>query len=251
MKKIIGLSVAIALIIALIGTGTWALFSDTEETLDNTFTAGIIDLEVPVGGGVVTVPVTGLTDLKPCETGYITITLTPTADSNPMHVWKHIKTIIDEDRVDTTITEPEQAWYTDENSGVAKNDIDRYIHFDMTVNDTEVVILESEGWLLSHNGTTASGIFDPEIIAGADNGVACHWIYLGILDPRTTGAYAGSVTTMVIEQSFHMDGSVGNWAQSDILTFDEEFFALQVVGSPTLADLPGDAVELPGYGFFN
>ena len=46
LKKIIGLSIAIALIVALIGTGTWALFSDQETATDNTFTAGTLNLQV-------------------------------------------------------------------------------------------------------------------------------------------------------------------------------------------------------------
>ena len=46
MKKILGLTVAALLIIALVGGGTWAYFSDTESSTDNSLTAGVLDLTV-------------------------------------------------------------------------------------------------------------------------------------------------------------------------------------------------------------
>ena len=46
MKKIIGLTIAAVLIIGMVGGGTWAYFSDTESTLDNTFTAGTLNLDL-------------------------------------------------------------------------------------------------------------------------------------------------------------------------------------------------------------
>ncbi len=50
MKKIIGLVVGIAVVVALVGTGTWALFSDTEQSVGNQMTAGVIDLEIDCAG---------------------------------------------------------------------------------------------------------------------------------------------------------------------------------------------------------
>jgi spore coat-associated protein N len=46
MKKILGLMVAALLVIALVGGGTWAYFSDTEQSTNNSLTAGILDLTV-------------------------------------------------------------------------------------------------------------------------------------------------------------------------------------------------------------
>lgn len=46
MKKILGLTVAAILVIGLVGGGTWAYFSDTEETTGNIFSAGTLDLGV-------------------------------------------------------------------------------------------------------------------------------------------------------------------------------------------------------------
>jgi spore coat-associated protein N len=44
MKKILGLTVAAFLVIGLVGGGTWAYFSDTEESTGNIFSAGTLDL---------------------------------------------------------------------------------------------------------------------------------------------------------------------------------------------------------------
>ncbi len=45
MKKIVGLTIAAILILALAGTGTWAFFRDTE-TSSGSLTAGTLDLQV-------------------------------------------------------------------------------------------------------------------------------------------------------------------------------------------------------------
>jgi len=44
MKKILGLSVAALLVIAMVGGGTWAFFQDTESSTANTLLAGTLDL---------------------------------------------------------------------------------------------------------------------------------------------------------------------------------------------------------------
>jgi spore coat-associated protein N len=46
MKKIMGLTITALLIIGLIGGGTYAYFSDTEVSEDNTLTAGTLDLNI-------------------------------------------------------------------------------------------------------------------------------------------------------------------------------------------------------------
>ena len=50
MKKILGLTVAALLVLALVGGGTWAYFSDVETSEDNVFTAGTLNL-VPSTSG--------------------------------------------------------------------------------------------------------------------------------------------------------------------------------------------------------
>jgi len=46
MKKILGLTIAALLVMALVGGGTWAYFSDVEQTTANIFTAGTLDLQL-------------------------------------------------------------------------------------------------------------------------------------------------------------------------------------------------------------
>ena len=49
MKKILGLTIAALLVMALVGGGTWAYFSDVETTSDSILTAGILDLGTIMG----------------------------------------------------------------------------------------------------------------------------------------------------------------------------------------------------------
>lgn len=52
MKKILGLAVAAMMVMAMVGAGTWAFFSDTETTTANILSAGTMDLQIG-GGGVI------------------------------------------------------------------------------------------------------------------------------------------------------------------------------------------------------
>lgn len=253
------MTIAVVLIIGLVVGGTWAFFSDIETTPDegyNTYQAGVIDLVLEQPGTVV---VDGeFTDLKPCQTGYLVIILSnPDGEhNNPMYVWKHITIDPLTDRDENGVTGPEEAYYLANSIQFppGKNDIDCYIHFDMWIANVDdpadldlsdpsstigtLIIDEADGWLLSDNTDTAEldQFLGPVIYPPDDNGISCWWIYLGRLEPGET---------MIIVQSFHLDGFVDNWAQSDTLFFTEEFFALQTVGNVTKGALPGP--EFPGY----
>ena len=94
MKKIIGLSIAALLIIGIVGVGTFAYFSDTATSTDNTWTAGTLVLSeattgsainnsyvVTPGGGINGSVQFGLTDpVKPGSSGIITWTLNNTGN---------------------------------------------------------------------------------------------------------------------------------------------------------------------------
>lgn len=54
MKKILGLTLAAVLIIAAVGGSTWAYFSDTENSANNTLSAGTMDLNINGGNSAVT-----------------------------------------------------------------------------------------------------------------------------------------------------------------------------------------------------
>ena len=46
MKKIFGLTIAAVLVMAMVTGGTWAYFSDTESSTNNSLTAGTLDLNI-------------------------------------------------------------------------------------------------------------------------------------------------------------------------------------------------------------
>ena len=54
MKKILGLTVAAMLVMGLVGGGTWAFFSDPEQSTGNTLGAGTLDLSLDGADAAVT-----------------------------------------------------------------------------------------------------------------------------------------------------------------------------------------------------
>ena len=74
MKKILGLTIAALLVMALVGGGTWAYFSDVETSTLNTFAAGTLDLEVDSENPWTSTPV-NILDIAPGDnSGDVTIT---------------------------------------------------------------------------------------------------------------------------------------------------------------------------------
>jgi predicted ribosomally synthesized peptide with SipW-like signal peptide len=197
VKKIVGLSIAIVLIIGLVAGGTWAYFSDIETAEDNTITAGTVDIAIDGKN-----PFTGtftIDDMKPCNVEYITFNIQNVGE-NPVVLWKHI-TIKSCDG--GTLTEPEATAqggvYPD--PGTERCNIQTVIEYDLTVGG--------------------------EVIFSADDGltmddIRCFWMPLGTLN---------SGDTLLVEQSYHMQADTGNWAQGDILTFNIEIYAEQRLGN--------------------
>jgi len=69
MKKILGLTIAALLVMALVGGGTWAYFSDVETSTGNTFVAGTLDLEVDTENPWASTPIdNSATPMEPGET---------------------------------------------------------------------------------------------------------------------------------------------------------------------------------------
>ena len=54
MKKILGLTIAALLVIGTVSGGTWAYFTDTEQSVNNSLTAGTLDLNIDGGDVAVT-----------------------------------------------------------------------------------------------------------------------------------------------------------------------------------------------------
>ena len=102
MKKIIGLTIAVLLIIGLVGGGTFAYFSDTETSTGNTLTAGTLNLQVGAADPV-TDKVT-LANIKPTDSGNAAIWLTKNTGSLQGTFSVAVSAITDNEN---TITEPE------------------------------------------------------------------------------------------------------------------------------------------------
>lgn len=132
--------------------------------------------------------IVNLTDLKPGDNQIVEKRLR--VIDNPANVWMHLISYETEQGVQT---EPELL----EEDGTPKHDIDNYLNYDLLVGENPIITLENE-------------IPFPDVFS-------C-WIPLG--------EFPGD-EEVIVEQSFHFDESVTNWAQGDLLTFTEEFFAQQ------------------------
>ncbi len=126
MKKILGLTIAIVLVIGLVAGGTWAIFSDTETTTENVFTAGTIDISLDPSDGQDVVTLEGYVDLKPCQTGY-TYTSIHNDGTNPADIWKHIANV---ENYENGTPEPELEYYADYPESEAYL-ISNWIHYDL------------------------------------------------------------------------------------------------------------------------
>lgn len=218
--KILASLLGLAVLAMVASAGTLAYFTDTEIVEDNRFIAGTINLSVNPDTGQVVETVDGDLDLKPSQTGYITIDLT-NEGTNPLEVWKHIADVENEGGLNP---EPEREFCGDADPECSDRLMSNRIHYDMTVDcvgcaSPGVEITEDEGFMLT-----------------GPRRVASYWIYLGIIPAQQT---------MTVEQSYHLDADVGNWAQGDIVCFDIEFFAQQTQGDP---QPPAPVPELPDYG---
>jgi len=65
MKKILGLTIAALLVMALVGGGTWAYFSDPEYSTGNILSAGTLDLTLKGGNADVQVLTTNVSNVAP------------------------------------------------------------------------------------------------------------------------------------------------------------------------------------------
>lgn len=110
-----------------------------------------------------------------------------------------------------------------------KNDIDTVIVYDMWIEN----FYGPGGTPLVFDDGIDKMIVDESEEFHIDD-IECQYIYLGTLDPD-------EIFTIV--QSYHMEADTENWAQSDKITFDIEFFAQQTFGSA-----PSPVPELPGHG---
>jgi len=140
MKKILGLTVAALLVMALVGGGTWAYFSDVETSTGNTLTAGTMNLTVDVsdGGGAITgtvIPeidgvnefITFPTDLAPGDSGSVTFTATGAGNvAGTLTITSTVTT------TENGAGEPETSATTPTNDGLGDGDLDDFAGVKLT-----------------------------------------------------------------------------------------------------------------------
>lgn len=223
-KKILASLLMIGILAAVLGGVTYAVFSDTETSVDNTMTAGTIDFSVnDENPWTSTEWSIGLGDLKPCVVRYGEFTIT-NVGTNPMNLWKKL-TIKTQDG--GVLTEPECV----EGGGVYDDIMGKCIgEYGERCNMASYTLYDMN---------VTIGDEDPEIIINHANQVRLDnvngvWIYLGELP-------AGG--SMIVNQSYHLsswDGAseptVTNWAQGDVLTFDVDLYGEQITGPGPNAD---------------
>ncbi|MEA2056710.1 MAG: TasA family protein [Patescibacteria group bacterium] len=214
MKKILTSALVLVATVSAVALGTSAYFSDTETSTNNTFTTGTIDISVDGENPWENIGHFDIADMKPSTVFHREVTLSNTGN-NPVNLWKKV-TDINYDGGE----HPESELAEDPNDNI--NDIGSAIRYDMSL-DGEEIIAESDNFVMDDGSNQL------------DNTTAIHgkYIYLGRIEPGMD---------MVVTQSYHMDASVTNWAQGDVMTFDVEFYAQQTSGG---APAPGD--ELAGH----
>lgn len=217
IKSILSSLMVIGIVASMMSAGTMSFFSD-EERAKGTFTAGTIDIELDPEEGQTVMTLAGNPDLKPCETGYIELKVRNNG-TNPLELWKHIENVVN---YENGINDPEQEYYDEYPESMDYN-ISDYVYYDLYVNGEPII--EFGDYVLTYN----------ESVNESWIGVECQWIYLGVLQPGET---------IIVNQSYHLNGLVENWGQTDRITFDMVFLAQQVEGAippeptPTLIGRP-------------
>lgn len=225
MKKIIMSLAMIAAVGAVVVGATGALFSDTEVSTGNTFTAGTID--IAVDGENPWVRSYHIGDLKPCETGYINFDI-QNVGMNPVNVSKELFNFTHQDMGEDyycdavngdVSSEPECA----AEAGGRIDNVETQIHYDLHVevyDDEENLIWWQEIFNVDEKKSLADvyGAFGSE--AGS--------VALGMIP---VGGH------MEVSQSYHFNCDAGNEYQGDGLMFDMKIYGEQLTGEDGMASV--------------
>ena len=204
MKKIITSLLTIGVLSTVIIGGTISFFSDTETSVNNTFTAGTIDIAVDGQN-----PWQGTfdwEDIKPGKEFEMSFNITNVGE-NPLKLWKIIKCVQYDDN---GVIEPEQDWYDEHPGESPKNDLDSAIVYEMEV-DGNMVISREAGITMAQIKDNYMGLVKLDQPFEQNNGD-------GILQPNDS---------VSVTQRYFMKEDTENWAQSDKMTFVIEIEARQ------------------------
>ena len=209
MKKILISLMSIALVIGLVGAGSFALFNDTETSTGNTFTAGTLDLNLD-GGNVNVVKFT-VADTYPGASGGGTWTLL-NAGSLAGYVDLENISVANAENYDADTNEAEAVDDTDTSNATGGGELGANL---------DVVLFWDDG---TGGGTPGNGIQDgaeATIYSGNLGGIAGNYEENYLLN--------GGATTY-ISMTWSIGTGVNNQIQGDSATLDITFELAQTTG---------------------
>ena len=231
-------SLAMIAFVAAIGVyATSSFFSDTETSVDNTFTAGTIDIDID--GHNPFIDNFDIGDLKPGEVGYINFRINNVGE-NPVDVSKKLHNFEPTDVTDDTSV---VGYPCPGTTGLATS-------LDYTASSEPECVREIELGA-RHDDVETKILYDLSVEVYDDNGAKIWWqtIYAvdGTDDKSLEDVYGIAGTTyvdlgmipvdgyMLVTQSYHFDSEAGNEYQGDGLTFDMEIYGVQLTGENGMA----------------
>jgi len=229
-------SLAMIAFVAAIGVyATSSFFSDTETSVDNTFTAGTIDIDID--GDNPFEKNFNIGDLKPGEVGYINFKIN-NVGQNPVDVSKSLYNFKPTDSnpsgyhcVGTTGGTPYDYYTSSEpecvaEAGTPKDDVETQILYDLSV---KVYATNDEGveptWYQTIYAVDGNGDKSLTEVYG-DNNTATNFVKLGMIP---VGGH------MLVTQSYHFNANARNEYQGDGLKFDMEILGEQLTGEDGVA----------------
>ena len=222
MKKVIGLTLAAILIAGIAGGGTWAFFSDSETSQNNTLMAGTLDLQVGA-----TDPCTEFIDigtqLQPGDSGNAADWAVTNLGNISGTLKVEVGTITN---YENTRTEPEQA-AGDTTAGATEGELGDFVDIAIWLDVNRSGGWDSGDMYLRSNGTVVNWVSGSSLPSEAYDDINN---YSGLSWDSTNGmpTLAGSgALDFMVEYDFPSDAD-DNRAQSDSSVFDITFTLEQV-----------------------
>jgi spore coat-associated protein N len=209
VKRILSLTIASFIILAMVGVGTWAYFSDTEQSTGNVFTAGTLNLKLSDANE---------TDQNGVTASFTSSNFNPGASVGPSTVTLKNTGNVTANHVDIKFTTSVTDYVSYDASDLGSNIADMSTVMKVTA--------------LSYAGTdlltqTTPGTFDNSFIEAADNAgnndgfITVNELNNKLVKNLTAPAANDGTEDFVI--TIAMDSSVGNGVQGDAVTVTVTF----------------------------